>query len=180
MKLPPQIRVSTTKPEPDKINPLSDDLFWKPRGGLWTSTLDDEGGDWVRWLKGENYSLDDPRWGGDLWVLKPKKAKLFTIANPDNYNALAERFPHPLLEKEPFKDLKSMEKMIDWPEVAKHYDGIYMPRPWSYRLEFEEKYYSAGLFFNTCDAESTCWFKWCFEGEPELLELSGKYTHVRS
>ena len=166
--LPPQVFVCPEKPVPDKINPIADDLFWKPRGGMWTSTLDDDGGDWVRWLHGEGYTLDMPRWGGDLWLLKPKPAKLYVLANPDNYNELAERFPHEMART---IGLKSFERMVCWPDVAKHYDGIHVPMPWSYRFLIEEEHYAAGLFFNICDAESTCWFKWCFEGESELLDL---------
>lgn len=176
MKLSTQVWVGTEKPVPDRINPLADDLFWKPRGGLWTSTLDDEGGDWVRWLEGENYSLDDPRWGGDLWVLEPTEANLFVIGHPDGYNELAERFPHPLGTKL-FSEgrIRSFEKMIYWPDVAEHFDGIHVPSPHPYRFVFGgqfEEYYAAGLFFNTCDAESTCWFRWCFEGEPKIIDLS--------
>lgn len=171
MKLDTQVCVLDSKPMPAKINAVGDDLFWKPRGGLWTSTLDDEGGDWVRWLKGENYSLDDPRWGGDLWVLEPTEANIFVIGHPDGYNELADRFPHPLA-KERFKELKSFERMVYWPDVAKHFDAIHVPTPWAHRWLIEDEYYGAGLFFNTCDAESTCWFRWCFEGEPKLLDRS--------
>lgn len=176
MKLDTQVWVGRAKPEAHLISSLAEDLFWKPRGGLWTSTLDAEGGDWVRWLHGENYSLDSERWGGDLWVLEPADANLFVVSDPEDYNQLADRFPHPLGKKLHAEGhLRSFEKMVDWPEMAKHFDGVHIPVPHPYRLGFGgefEQYYAASLFFNTCDAESTCWFRWCFEGEPKIIDLS--------
>ena len=115
MKLNTQVFVGTEKPEPDKISLLSDDLFWKPCGGLWTSTLDDEGGDWVRWLHDQGYSLDMPRWGGDLWVLKPTDANVLVIDNPGIYNDLAERFPHRMTG---LKGIHAFERLVAWPDVA--------------------------------------------------------------
>ena len=175
IKLAPQVFVSHTKPTPDSVNEVARDLFWKPRGGLWTSTLDDEGGDWVRWLKDQDYPLDDPRWGGKLWRLEPAEAHVCVIATPNDYNDLCDRFPYPdnpLLGK----GVKSMEKIIDWQSVALNYDALHVPTPRRYRfgsldIEDYERYYAAGLFFDTCDAESTCWFRWCFEGEPEEVIL---------
>lgn len=174
MKLPTQVCVLSSKPEPEKINPIGDDLFWKPRGGLWTSTLDDDRGDWVRWLEGEDYSLSDPRWGGDLWLLEPADAKVLVLATPDDYNNICKRFPHP--NKDLVKGLRSHEYMADWQRVAKAFDAVHIPNPHPYRLGLFDEYYSAGMFFNTCDAESTCWFRWCFEGDPTILKkevLSG-------
>lgn len=176
MLLPTQMCVTHNKPAPDKINPVLKDLFWKPRGGLWTSTLDGHTSDWMRWLKDQNYSLDDPRWGGDLWLLEPRDANVIVIAGPQDYNDLHARFPYPDNPLEG-RGVKSMEKLIDWVAVSEQYDAIHVPNPHPYRMlsiemakEEIEEYYTAELFFNTCDAESTCWFRWCFEGEPRILE----------
>lgn len=169
-RLATQVCVSHTAPVSHAITPVERELFWKPLGGLWTSTLDDEGGDWVRWLKDQDYSLEDPRWGGKLWRLEPTDAKVFIVATPDNYNDLADRFPYP---DNPLPELKSMEKIIDWPAVASVYDAVHVPIPHAYRWGISDEYYAANLFFNTCDAESTCWFRWCFEGEAQEVILDG-------
>lgn len=168
MKLPTQISVLSTKPEPEKITDVADDLFWKPRGGLWTSTLDDDRGDWVRWMEDQGYTLETPRWGGDLWLLEPVDANVLVLATPDDYNKLGKRFPHPR-GSELSSLLRSFDPAIYWPDVAKKYDAVHIPDPRPYRLLLEEEYYSASMFFNVVDAESTCWFKWCFEGEPKLM-----------
>lgn len=176
MRLPTQVFVSTEKPEAQKLNPISKDLFWKPRGGMWTSTLDDDRGQWVEWLEGQDYSLEDPKWGGDLWLLEPRDANVLVIATPDDYNQLAERFPYP---DNPFagRDLKMMDRLVDWVSVSENYDAMHVPDPRANRfslfgnMDDYDKYYSAGLFFDTCDAESTCWFRWCFEGDPKIMQL---------
>lgn len=169
MKLQTQVCVLSSKPEAAKIGAIADDLFWKPRGGLWTSTLDDDRGDWVRWLEGEGYTLDTPRWGGDLWLLEPADANILVIAGPDDYNRIGREFPHPEAEK--FDSLlRSFDPSIDWQRVAREYDAVHIPNPRPYRMLYEEEHYAAGMFFNVTDAESTCWFNWCFEEEPRLLE----------
>lgn len=177
-RLEPQVWVSYEKPVPENIGPVVRELFWKPRGGLWTSTMDEEGGDWIRWLHSQDYSLEDPRWGGKLWLLRPTDANVCVIATPEDYNETAERFPYP---DNPMigKGVYSMEKMIDWQAVAETYDALHVPTPHPFRLvmgigiDDYETYYAAGMFFDTCDAESTCWFRWCFEGEPEEINLKG-------
>ena len=177
-KLATQVYVSPTAPVADAITPVERELFWKPRGGLWTSTLDEEGGDWVRWLRDQDYSLDDERWGGKLWRLEPVEANVVVLATPDDYNELAERFPYP---DNPLTKLKSMGKIIDWPAVSAVYDAVHVPAPHAYRFssllglrDHEiDAYYAASLFFDTCDAESTCWFRWCFEGAAEEVILDG-------
>jgi hypothetical protein len=179
VKLAPQVFVSHTRPEPENIGPVALDLFWKPRGGMWTSTLDDEGGDWIRWLNDQDYSLEDPRWGGKLWLLHPTDVNVCVVATPEDYNALADRFPYP---DNPLRNqgLKSMEKIVHWQALAEEYDALHVPTPRTYRFALSygtnfEEYYAAGLFFDTCDAESTCWFRWCFEGEPVELDPHTPY-----
>lgn len=170
MKLPTQVFVSHTKPEPHLLEPTlnGEEFFWKPRGGLWTSTLDEEGGDWVRWLCGENYSLADERWGGQLWLLQPADVNVYVVRTPDDLKALHARFPLPMPEK--LSSLRSFRHMVDWEAVAHVYDAVHIPNPWPYRFGMDE----TSMFFYILDAECTCWFRWCFEGEPLPHEL----THV--
>lgn len=174
VKLDPQVVVCPTMPEPGKLDPIKNDLFWKPRyGGLWTSTLDECGGQWVRWLYGEGYSLDqDDHWGGRLWQLTPKEVNLYTVWSPRELHAIVERYPHPELAtyntKYAAAGFKSPEwAWVDWEKASEEYDGVWVPNPWPYRFGISD--HAASMFFYSMDAESTCWFRWCFE--DEVVEL---------
>jgi hypothetical protein len=166
VKLASQVFVSHTLPEPRKVEPIEDRQFWKPAGGLWTSTLNEEGGEWVRWLTGENYDLEDERWGGKLWLLEPGDANLFVAWGPRELYELVERYPHPLATEKP--ELSSFKTMLDWPAVASEYDGVHVPNPWPWRFGHDDL--GAAMFFYSMDAECTCWFRWCFEGDPVELD----------
>lgn len=168
MKLQPQSFVSRTPPEAARITPVTNEKFWKPVGGLWTSTLDEFGGQWVRWLT-ERYSLGDPRWGGKLWLLKPVEANIVVISNPTDLRELAAKYPQKLTVKE--QRIRSFALLLDWEAIAQDYDGLHVPNPWPWRFGDD---YEAGMFFYGMDAECTCWFRWCFEGEPEEID-TGPY-----
>lgn len=187
-KLKPQVFVSESVPEPEALDPIKNDYFWKPRsGGLWTSTLNDEGGGWLRWLHGEGYSLDQERWGGKLWQLEPAEANLYVAWSPKEFRELVRRYPHP--EMEDFNTRiravsvsgfgEDFYLWVDWEEMSKDYDGLHVPTPYSWRFHDD---HAASMFFYSMDAECTCWFRWCFEGrpveldpEPFLTKLGEKY-----
>ena len=170
LTLDPQALVCDTFPEEAKLEPIKNDRFWKPRfGGLWTSTLHDEGGDWLRWLIGENYSLEDEKWGGKLWKLTAREANLYTVWGPGELHALVERFPHPELDS--FNEsliAAGLDGYLwpDWERVAEHYDGFWVPNPWPWRFGIRD--HGASMFFYSMDAECTCWFRWCFDEVEEL------------
>lgn len=173
MKLATQITVLHEKPEPDKIDDVIDRRFWKPTGGLWTSTLDEAGGQWLRWLTGEGYSLDEPRWGGKLWLLEPTEANVFMVWSPRELGQLVEQFPHPSREI----DVYDKWRFVDWVEMSKHYDAVSVPNPWTWRFGHEDM--GAGMFFYSMDAECTCWFRWCFEGEPQEVDPAPYLAKLR-
>jgi hypothetical protein len=171
--LAPQAVVLDEKPEEGKLNAPIKELFWKPRGGLWTSTLNDEGGEWLRWLYGEGYELSMKRWGGKLWKLTPREARVYIIWSPKHLFELVERFPHPdaaTLRPESFRCL------VDWPAMAEEYDAVHIPNPWPWRWGTDM---CASMFFYSMDAECTCWFRWCFEGEPEELDPEPFITNLK-
>lgn len=168
--LPTQVLVCPTKPEESQLDPVQNDHFWKPRfGGLWTSTLNDEGGEWLRWLTGEGYELGDEKWGGRLWQLTPREANVYTVWTPDELRELVDRYPHPELDS--FNSLIGESLggylWVDWVEMAKEYDAVHVPNPWPWRFYGDP---AASMFFYSMDAECTCWFRWCFEGEPVELD----------
>lgn len=165
VKLAPQVFVSHTKPEAGKIEKVSWRRLWKPTGGLWTSTLDEEGGQWLRWLHGEGYRLDNERWGGKLWLLEPKESNLFVVWSPKEYRELTDRFP---LEMAGQETVSRVGPFVDWSALEEFYDGIYVPNPWTWRFGHDDL--SAGMFFYGMDAECTCWFRWRFQGMPQEID----------
>ncbi|HSE44882.1 MAG TPA: hypothetical protein VLA89_06095 [Gemmatimonadales bacterium] len=171
IQLASQVFVSHTYPEAEKLQPVQSEHFWKPRaGGLWTSTLNDEGGEWVRWLIGEGYSLEEEGWGGKLWRLEPAEANLLVIWSPAELRNLVEVYPHPELEEFNARyQAAGLEGYlwVNWEEMAKDYDGFHIPNPWPWRFCDD---IPASMFFYSMDAECTCWFKWCFEGDPVELD----------
>lgn len=167
-KLASQVFVSHEIPRADAIDPVADRVFWKPTGGLWTSTLDDEGGQWLRWLIGEGYSLEQERWGGRLWRLEPTEANLLVIRGPDDLWQAVDSYPHPRAVELGLVSLSSFKTMLDWAAIAEDYDGVHVPNPWPWRFGIHD--YDASMFFYSMDAECTCWFRWCFEGRPVELD----------
>jgi hypothetical protein len=172
MKLADQVFVSHEKPVARKINAPTNEKFWKPNGGLWTSTLTESGGQWVEWLENENYPLDDPRWGGKLWRLRPTDANIAVIAAPPDLRELAASYPLALDAE--LRKIKSFEHLIDWEAFALDYDAMHVPNPWPWRFTLDD--YDTSMFFYTMDAECTCWFRWCFEGRPEVVDLASLTT----
>ena len=168
-RLPTQAFVSHNKPEPGKVPPVvMDEVFYKPRGGMWTSSLNDRGGEWLEWLTGEGYSLEEERWGGKLWALEPRDAHVYVIHGPDELLALVERYPHPQAKEWAKRGLDTFRVILDWPKIAEHYDAVWIPNPWSWRFGYAD--HAVSMFFYVLDAESTCWFRWCFEDEVRELD----------
>lgn len=164
-----QALVCPTKPEPSKLLPVESDHFWKPRnGGLWTSTLNDEGGEWLRWLANAGYSLEQETWGGRLWRLTPRETTVYMVWSPRELRELFERFPHPDVEEinAGYRERGGEGDFylwIDWEKMALDYDAIHIPNPWPWRFSED---HAASMFFYSMDAECTCWFRWCFEDDP--------------
>lgn len=167
MLLPTQVFISTEKPEKDKLQPIKNDYFWKPRaGGLWTSSLVDDRSDWMVWLEEQGYTLDMERWGGDVWLLEPADANVFVVSSPDEYMELATNYPLSLPFSLKASRLRILDNLVDWEAVSRDFEAIHVPDPRAFRFGLNS---SAAMFFDTCDAESTCWFKWCFQGEPKVM-----------
>jgi len=174
-QLEPQVFVGRAAPTADAIKPVTNEKFWKPVGGLWTSTLNHEGGEWLRWLLSEIFTryatVEDlqgsERWGGRMWKLTPREANVAIVHEPADLRMLHERYPQQLTEAE--KQIRSFALLIDWEALSRDYDGMHIPNPWPWRFGGD---YEASMFFYGMDAECTCWFRWCFEGEPEEIDAT--------
>ena len=178
--LPPQLTILHDKPEAEKIVvPAGEDQnHYKPMGGLWTSTLNDQGGEWLRWLTGEGYSLEMDRWGGTCWELTPRYARVYVVWSPKQLHDLAELYPHRRQADADALKIASFRTRIAWDRMTEDWDAVHIPNPWPWRFGYDDL--GASMFFYSMDAESTCWFRWCFEEdvveldpEPFLDKLKG-------
>ena len=157
-RLPPQISSRPEMPSPEQIKPVENQgsIGGKPRiGGLWTSSYDERtGSDWIRWSRSE-------RWGyasrdeAQHWLLQPKPCRVLEIGDPTMLRHVTLKYPG------------SEYMPIDWERVAQDYDCAHFPDPWTHRFESfltnSEEDLALGMFFYSLDAESTIWFRWCFE-----------------
>jgi len=127
---------------------VRNELFVKPKGGLWTSTFLPEGkyaSGWVEWCHGEM-----PGWirGGKALLLKVYSwAKVYVIDSYADLERLVGRYPY---RGGSLYDLT----LIDWETALKDYDGVNMTDrgQWATRL-------SRPLNLYSWDCESTLWFR---------------------
>lgn len=155
LTLPPQMFASRGEaPDPAKVNPIENG-HWKPTGGLWTSTLDEEErSDWQRWYESEDWGNYTHR-----WKLVPTEARVAVVRDPDELETWYERYPAPT-----GIPIRAFAEQLDYKAMAEDFDAVTFPEPWSHR--FGDHFGS--MLFYTLDAESTCWFRWCFESVEEL------------
>jgi hypothetical protein len=156
VKVPHQVFVSHSLPCASRMHPVRNQKdFPKPSGGLWTSTADRGGGEWIRWLLAEGYSLSARTLGGKIWLLRPVPARVAIIGGPREFLELANRYPAgPHLG------------VIDWEALAEEWDAVWTPNPSRWRYASG----CSGRFFDSLDVECTIWFRWCFEGPPKELD----------
>lgn len=133
------------KPEVAKVEPVSImDHRSKPFGGVWTSSLTEEGSsDWERWCVEQNFRTDRDDMS---WTLKPSDdVVLLHVESRADVAALEECFGK--------QGLFGVE--LDWEAMAKEFDGLSLSNPW------------VGDTFYGWDCESTLFFRWSFEEVTE-------------
>jgi hypothetical protein len=176
VKLPTQLWLSDSGiPTPDLCWPVrNDDSHWKPRGGMWTSTLTDDGrSDWWEWCRGEGF--------GDYstaWILEPADCRVFEVATPTDLETLEARYrktdgsmadyinsfksDDPKWDKE-YTRLTYGGWGIDYEKVAEEWDAIWVPTVHAFRMA----HCYGMMWFNSMDVESTIWLRFMFESVRE-------------
>lgn len=114
----------------------------KPLGGLWTSTINEQGGSgWTEYLENERWN---PYGNAEVhrFVLTPRAdVKLIEIYSYEAYRVLQKYFP-------------GNDGTIDWVKMSEQFDGVHMTaQDMPSELSF--------------GCESTCWFRWVFEEVKE-------------
>lgn len=106
--------------------------FFKPHG-LWLS-VEGNGDGWKDWCEGEKFNLSALSYAHDV-VLSPK-ANILRLSKADDIYSFGSEFPA--------NESNSFRMHIDWPAVARKYQGIIIaPYIWEVRLEPSAGWYYA-------------------------------------
>lgn len=167
-----QLFISDNAPSPSKIaEAKNQNGFCKPKGGLWTSTWnqDEYSSGWVDWCLSEEF--DDPlnkRW----FILKPKeKLNILTI---DSLSDLIK-----LIDKYPWQEnsLHYLKPTLDFEAIAKDFDAIHLTESGQIQTHLPMNLFEMKMIdLYGWDCESTLWFRWCFDEVAEIEPLKIKKT----
>lgn len=155
-----QAFVSETRPREAAFDrPTNDPHFRnKPSGGLWTSTLHDDGTSaWLDWCEDERWGLTNET---VVYALDPEPdASVFVLDSQGDLLRLLGSFArdkdHDLLKPR-------LTAQIDFEAVAKHYDAIHLTE----RGQISTRLATPGLY--GWDTESTLWLRWAFRAVEEI------------
>lgn len=151
-----QMVVSDEVPSPESIqfsSPVKNDGIQsvKPRGGFWTSAFDGESSEWVRWCEREM-----PEWAeGKRFLLVPSKsARIYTIKSVADLEHLVVAFPRKVRNG----------IFLDYVAIAREYDGLHLSKEGEQAIRAHGQCALNDLLYQEeWSAESTVWFRWCFE-----------------
>ena len=149
---------------------LKNEVFYKPRGGFWTSTYTPHRkyvSAWVEWC-----SSEQPDWlKGKYYILYPKKdIKVFQINNYDDLKFLFEKYP--LKEHENLPLMPRFSRFVDWIKVSKDFDAVHMTEKGEIIARGNCTYFlQEGYSLYGWDCESTLWFRDVFHKIKFLKEV---------
>ncbi len=133
-----------------RFEPVRNDNFVKPKGGLWTSTWLGEAkvSGWAEWCRIEGFHPGPYR----TWLLTPKAdLRLAVVDSLNDLKALLRTYALPTPMESEFL------VWLDFERMAQDYDGMRLTDTgqWATRLT-QPSLYGWGC-------ESTCWFTWAFD-----------------
>jgi hypothetical protein len=134
----------------------SDELIHKPTGGLWTSTVRDDGtSDWLDWCEIEDFYHEDQ----NVWWLEPRaEIDLVRIDRHVELEAVISAFDR-RVNDDAGPVVKTTETFapIDYEAMSGAYDGLHLTEDGQRNTRMT----TPGLY--GWDAETVLWFEWCFE-----------------
>lgn len=147
-----------TESDMDKIENQPDGLINKPKGGIWTSTMNIDGSSqWLKWAYRERFAFHD-RDVYALWV--DPEATVFNVDNEESCLRLIEEYglvpDHVEGKERPLDAFGRNLQNVDFVKLSQDYDGLRFSGDYSINS-------ATYLKFNGWDAESTVWFDWEFE-----------------
>lgn len=158
MTIRTQMWIGEEEPQRSKFEQVSnsDDLIHKPLGGLWTSTVRDDGtSDWLDWVNTEDFYHEDQ----EVWFLEPREElDIVRIDRQVELESIIERYDRRERPSEPPLVVAADSfAPIDFERMAEEHDGIHLTESG----QWETRMSRPGLY--GWDAETVCWFHWRFE-----------------
>lgn len=128
------------------MKPIRNYGFIKPNGGLWTSTLNGDSSDWIRWCEDNEFRVPG-KWRG--WTLKPvDHARIYRVDSVSSATWLFSQYA---------TDLRVPFWLLDFEAVAWEWDAIHL----TVKGEIVTRMMQPITFYGW-DCESTLWFRWMF------------------
>lgn len=156
------------EPKADKIPEIKNEpRFVKPRGGMWTSTYNEESGSsWLQFLLSE-YREGLPKNTG--WLLMPTRCRVFTIDTLQDLEEAVARWTVPQIPE--LEKIDFFKHLIDFEAAQKEVDAIHLTEEgqWRTRLEIPNLY--------GWDSESTLWFRCFFQQGLTKINLKRFKAH---
>ncbi|GAC1662332.1 MAG: hypothetical protein PVS3B3_33470 [Ktedonobacteraceae bacterium] len=148
-----QLFISETKPSAELIHPIENIAHIKPKGGIWTSTWNEEtrSSGWTEWCEMEEY-CDTSKF--QWWLLTPlEDLRIYTVDTHKDLRLLGKKYQIP----------HDYAFWLDYEQVTQDYDAIHLTErgQWATRLTYPISLYG-------WDCESTLWFRWCFSEVKQI------------
>ncbi|MDR6548502.1 hypothetical protein J2810_004592 [Chryseobacterium rhizosphaerae] len=131
----PLIHYGSSRYKEELFRPITNDLFDKPSGGLWTSPVNSEYG-WREWAKSADFKHYEDH--ESFQIMLKKTAKVLIIDKPKDLESIPQR-----------KDIPEMQffRYLDFENITNEYDAIYLTlnglwRTKDYLQDSEHKLYS--------------------------------------
>lgn len=144
-----------TSPCPEKMEPIVNESWVKPAGGLWTSTYNGTSSDWLSWCKAEAFSpSSNTDW--KMHLLTPTEdSRLLVIETLADLEEIYDIYP----------DVEATYKcVLDFERLADICDGIHLTEEGQWNTRFGDRgRIIGGLDLYGWDCESTLWFRWSFK-----------------
>lgn len=186
----PQLFIGTETPRPEKLKPVEQGMR-QPNGGLWTSTPDVEKDSfWVTVFaqRGKSpFAAVHGRWGSHTgkalrcWHLYPRtSARVATIDSLPDLMSLGQKYGWHVGDwywaSPPFGEVIRIPAVhsLDFIKLAAHFDAICVTERGVEQAEGRAAGKYRLAFFH---AESTCWFRWCFD---RVEEVGGIADYVKN
>lgn len=167
MKNKTQCFLGHDEPRPECVDPIqnadgANGPRVKPLGGIWTSTLNEDGScGWLEWCRAEEWGISSDT---KMWALTPTDdVSVLTIDTLDDLHELLEEF-----ERDDGVVRYPRDRYLDYERIASEteHDGVRVTR----NGQRETRLSRPGLY--GWDAESTVWFEWVFTDVEYVRDVS--------
>ena len=166
-----QAFISENPPRPERFDPPTntEQMVHKPTGGLWTSTLRDDGScAWLEWCRAEHWGLTE---ASKLYALEPEPG--IAVMEIDSEYDLQD-----VIDDWGRDDIRPALARsfapLDFEAIAEEYDAIHLTE-WG---EHHTRFTTPGLY--GWDTECTLWLRWSFRSVESCGPIDTKTKELES